>query len=46
MGDLDDYDPPERSAPEPSERCRHGLDPHECEDLECLIEWHHENPEE
>lgn len=47
MADINDpreYDPPERYAPEPDDdRCKHGKDPRNCEDVDCLIAWHYEH---
>ncbi len=33
----------DRAIPKEDQPCKHGNDPNVCEELECLIEWHHEN---
>jgi hypothetical protein len=30
-------------VPKENKPCKHGKDPRDCEDTECLIEWHHEH---
>ncbi len=44
MDDRAEYDGPvDISTKEEDKPCKHGNDPNVCEELECLIEWHHEN---
>lgn len=45
MADMDDRR--EYDEPVPLYKpCPHGNDPDECEEPTCLLEWHHENPDE
>jgi hypothetical protein len=53
INDPNEYDPPadistdldraEDAIASEVKSCRHGKDPRDCEDVECLIKWHEEN---